>query len=624
MPEPVDPALLAGMVTIDLQKLPGLSGTPARTLQAGDFDVKAVERASRSDAATYVLRFKEPIGGGTRAVVHLRLSPEQALDGITQDIVFATAEPFRVASFGCPGGGVPAPPAGVVYPAASALRCQPGNHSVVVEFSAPAEAIDTIAARNLVRVTPAVDDLAYETSGTELTVTGKFLADTVYTVRLEPTAIADHDGRPLQMTGASEVSLFFPPVPNYLRWQQSQGIVERLGPQMAPLQGRGFDRVDLRIYPVDPLNRSFWPFPDSPTSTNEMLAPPGPGEEPRPIVADQVLDQAGLVAQLRNLGSPAISEIVAMPLRKGGAAARFGLDLKPYLERIAGAGAAGTYLVGIRRLDGGAERSWMRIQVTDLSLTTVEETDTVRFFVTSLATGAPVPDAKIRIEGVVDTRWVVHGQGVTGADGQFAWKVPGGRAPRGASLRRLTIAKDGDTLVIDPAHPPPVGGAGNTEAERWLDWTLAPLRDREEPSQLLCHIFTERPIYRPEEPVHVKAWVRSWQNGTFTPFLGKAQLVVSGAENIQWTYNLDMTPEGTAYLKFDEKTAATGDYEAHLMIAGDDCGSVEFKKEAYRLPRFEVGCMRRRRPASIPISASISPRAITPAAASPTVPCAGA
>ncbi|HUH83076.1 MAG TPA: alpha-2-macroglobulin family protein [Stellaceae bacterium] len=588
MPEPVDPAVLAGMVTVDLQKLPGLAATPARTLGAGDFDVKAVERASRSDPATYVLRFKEPIGGGTRAVVHLRLSPEQALDGITQDIVFATAEPFHVASFGCPGGGVPAPPSGVTYPAASALRCRPGNNSVLVEFSAEARAIDAIAARNLVRITPVVDDLAYETSGAELRVSGKFVADTLYTVRLEPTAMADKDGRPLQMTGASEVSLFFPAVPDYLRWQQSQGIVERLGPQMAPLQGRGFDRVDLRIYPVDPLNRSFWPFPEQPVATNEMLAPPGPGEEPKPIADNQTIDQAGLVAELRNLGSPAISEIVATPLRKGGAAARFGLDLKPYLERIAGPGAPGTYLVGIRRLDGGAERSWMRIQVTDLSLTTVEEPDTVRFFVTSLATGAPVPDAEIRIEGVVDTHWVVHGQGPTGADGQFAWKVPGGRAPRGASLRRITVAKDGDTLVIDPAHPPPVNGAGNGEAERWLDWTLAPLGNRQEPPQLLCHIFTERPIYRPEEPVHVKAWVRSWQNGVFTPFTGKAQLVVSGAENIQWTDNLDMTPEGTAYYKFDEKTAATGEYEAHLMIAGDDCGSVEFKKEAYRLPKFEV------------------------------------
>jgi uncharacterized protein YfaS (alpha-2-macroglobulin family) len=590
MPEPVDPAVLAQMVTIDLQPLPGLGGVPARTLQAVDFDVKIMERASRADPATYVLRLKEPIAGGTRAVVHLRLSPQSSFDGITQDIAFATAEPFQVRSFGCPGPRMPVTPSGVSYPAASALRCDPGNRAVIVQFSAPLGDVGPVAARNLVRITPPVDDLAFRAGGGDLSVTGKFAAETLYTLHLEPSEIRDRAGRTLEIKGASEVSLFFPAEAHYLRWQQSDGIIERFGPQMAPLQGRGFDRVDLRIYPVDPLNRSFWPFPEQAISTDDTVAPPGPGEEPAPVAdKPRQVDGRELLEHLRNLGSPAISEIVAMPLRKGGSAARFGLDLKPYLERIAGANAPGTYLVGIRRMDGGAERSWMRIAVTDLSLSTVEETDTVRFFVTSLASGAPVPQATIRIESVADNRWVVLAQGSTGADGQFAWKAPATRSPRGAALRRIVIDKAGDTLVIDPSRPPPVGGDGAPAVgEHWLDWTLGNLRNREDPPQLLCHLFTERPIYRPEEFVHVKAWVRNWKGGAFTAFRGKAKLKVTGPENIEWPYDLEFTPEGTAYYKFDEKTAATGDYEAHLEIASTECGTVEFKKEAYRLPRFEI------------------------------------
>ena len=590
MPEPVDPAVLAEMVTIDLQPLPGLSGTPARSLQAGDFEVKVMERAGRADPVTYVVRLKEPIAGGTRAVVHLRLSPESTFDGISQDIVFATAEPFQVRSFGCPGPRLPVTPTGVAYPAASALRCDAGNRALVVQFSAPLGEVGPVAARNLVRITPPVDDLAFAAVGSELTVTGNFAAETLYTLRLEPGEIQDRAGRPLQMREASEVSLFFPAQAHYLRWQQSQGIVERQGPQMAPLQGRGFDRVDLRIYPVDPLNRSFWPFPERAVSTDESAAPPGPGEEPAPVAdKPRQIDGRELAEQLRNLGSPAISEIVAMPLRKGGAAARFGLDLKPYLERIAGAGAPGTYLIGLRRMDGGAERSWMRIQVTDLSLTTVEERDTVRFFVTSLASGAPVPQARVRIEGVGDSRWIVFGDGSTGADGQFAWKAPGPRSERGASLRRIVVEKAGDTLVVDPSRPPPVNGDGAPAiGEHWLDWTLGNTRSREDPPQLLCHVFTERPIYRPEEVVHVKAFLRNRRGGEFTPFQGKAALVITGGETVEWRYPLDITPEGTAYHKFDEKTAATGQYEAHIEIGGSECGGVEFKKEAYRLPRFEV------------------------------------
>jgi alpha-2-macroglobulin len=593
MPEPVDPTVLAQMVTIDLRPLPGLSGDPARTLNAQDFEIKTMERAKRSDPATYVLRLREPIAGGTRAVLHLRLSPEAALEGIAQDIAFSTAEPFRAVSFGCPGPRLPVTPTGVLYPPSSALRCDPGNRSLVVQFSAPLGTIGTIAARNLVRITPPVDDLHVDTAGNELTIGGAFAAETLYTLRLEPSDIQDGEGRSLDLAQPSEVSLFFPAQERFLRWQISQGVVERFGPQMAPLQGRGFDRLDLRIYPVDPLNRSFWPFPDGAVTTDEAAAPPGPGEEPKPV-ADQPHQVTGqeLMAQLHNLGSPAISEIVATPLHKGGTAARFGLDLKPYLERIAGAKAAGTYLVGIRRMDGGAARSWMRLQVTDLSLSTVEETDTVRFFVTSLTTGAPVKDVTLRIEGVADNHWTVFGEGHTGADGQFAWKAPGPPPPGtkgGATIRRVVVDKAGDVLVIDPARPPPTNGeSGRTVGEQWLQWTLASLKDRVPPPQLLCHLFTERPIYRPEEPVHVKAWLRDWHDGEFSPFTGKAALVVSGGENVEWRYPLDITPEGTAYHLFDEKTAATGDYEAHLEIAGSNCGDVPFRKEAYRLPRFEV------------------------------------
>ena len=59
-----------------------------------------------------------------------------------------------------------------------------------------------------------------------------------------------------------------------------EGLVERFGPRMAPIEGRGDERLDLRLYPIDPLDRSFWPFPDSAVTVDEAKRPPGPGEEP--------------------------------------------------------------------------------------------------------------------------------------------------------------------------------------------------------------------------------------------------------------------------------------------------------------------------------------------------------
>src|SRR5262249_34220382 len=130
-----------------------------------------------------------------------------------------------------------------------------------------------------------------------------------------------------------------------------------------------------------------------------------------------------------------------------------------------------------------------------------------------------------------------------------------------------------------PARPPPVGGdAAKEPGERWLEWTTQNLKERQDQPETLCHLFTERPIYRPEEPVHIKAWVRTRKGGDFAPFRGKAQLVVTGEDNGEWRYPATFTPEGTFYKKFDEKTDATGDYEAHLEFGEDkQCGTVAFK-----------------------------------------------
>ena len=68
--------------------------------------------------------------------------------------------------------------------------------------------------------------------------------------------------------------------------------------------------------------------------------------------------------QISVLGSPPVSALVTLPLRKDGGSASFGLDLTPHLAKIAGKGRPGTYLVGLRDVGAGSRRSWMRLQVT--------------------------------------------------------------------------------------------------------------------------------------------------------------------------------------------------------------------------------------------------------------------
>lgn len=592
--EPLDATALAKLISIELRPLPGIDGSQARLLAAEDFDVKAMERKDRNAPAQYVINLHDPIPGGTRAVLHLRLSTEADLAGGFQDIAFSTAEPFHVTQFGCATARFPVPPAGATYDRQQAITCPAGDRAITVQFSANLQQVGPIAARNLIRITPAVEDLAYATVNNVLSVTGKFAAGTLYQLRLEPSAVTDAQGRALQMSAPSEGFLAFAERPSFLNWRSNAGILERFGPQMLPLQGRGFDQVDLRIHKIDPLDRSFWPFPASPVLVDDAKQPPAPGERPQPFAsADRYISASELGQQIKALGSPSVSDLVHLPLKRGGAAAKFGLDLAPYLSKISGEKASGTYLIGLRQLDSSTQRSWVRVQVTDLSLTAVEEADRVRFVVTSLSSGAPIADAKIVVEGDRRGDWVELAAGSSNADGAFDWPAPG-QSDASGDIRRIIVSKGDDMLVLDPSRGPDVYADNNWQGSRttWLQWTQAALAGRSEADRDLVHIFTERPIYRPEEPVHIKGFLRHYSAGNLTRYKGAATLIITGPDQTEWRREVTVNENGSFYDFFDEKTEATGIYAVKLELktatGTETLGGMTFKKDAYRLPTFEV------------------------------------
>ena len=233
----------------------------------------------------------------------------------------------------------------------------------------------------------------------------------------------------------------------------------------------------------------------------------------------------------------------------------------------------------------------------------------MRFFVTSLASAKPVEGAEIRLEGLRDDKFVTLIDGRTDRDGAFTWDV-GNRAE--AEIKRIVVAKGVDTLVLEPANGPPEYARDNwtKPEEAWLAWTVDPGVTRVTPPQTLCHIFTERPIYRPEEPVQIKGYVRSYQFGALSYAKGSGALVVTGPGGQEWRLPVTIDETGNVYQKFDAATPATGDYSVKFepdaapkpkptmrsrtptrnrRIRGrSSCGDFPFKKEAYRLPTFEV------------------------------------
>lgn len=582
---PVDPLALKKMLRIELRELPGIDTNNAFWLKPDDFDIKVIERSNRNQNAAYVISLSKPIASGFMAKIHLRLSLDDSVDESFHEISFFTAKPFEIDKLGCPGNFYPITASGSRYVAEQAIQCGSTNRIIQVRFSAPLNSIDPIAARNLIHITPMIENASYSASGKVLTVRGEFKTEQIYQVNLEPGLMLDTRARALNINGRSELFLFFPAQPSFLNWEASQGVMERLGPQMLPLKGRGFKRMDLRIHPVDPTDRSFWPFPLNPIRVDEQQRPPAPGEKVGPYTnRKRNISNLGLSRQIKALGAPSVSEIVSIPLPGAGNAAKFGLDLKPYLERINGVKKPGAYLVGMRILDNSTQRSWVRVQVTDLSLSTIREPERVRFVVTSLQTGQPVTGARIVVEG--NSKNIL--QAVTDGQGQYSWRIP--RRQRD-NVRRIMVKKDDDMLVLDPNSPPQTyaNNLWQQKNNNWLGWTQSLYSGYQEQGQDLCHVFTERPVYKAEDLVHIKGYLRNVVHGNFRDRRpNKARLVINGPGNLEWIYPLEVGKFGSFYHAFKEDKLPTGKYTANFVYKGGQCGAVTFMKEAYRLPKFEV------------------------------------
>jgi uncharacterized protein YfaS (alpha-2-macroglobulin family) len=589
-PGPVDPAALARLMTIELRPLPGIDSTASQMLTREDFDIKPLERASRADKQTYLVMLHQPLPDQRLAVLRLRLSDEPGLDDPIFSLTLHTATPFVLNSLDCGDGYSSVTTDGLT-------SCNPfagggaPRRGVNLTFSAPPAAMDILRARNALRISPPVDDLqvvADTGSPQILHLNGSFAAETVYTLTLAPGSLTDQRARALAEP-ARTLRFAFRPAPPRLTWDGSQGIVERDGPQMVPVRGHGYAHADLRIHRIDPLDRDFWPFPNEGVQTEDAGAPPLPGNEPAAWTQSASIRAKDIAARIKALGSPAVSELMDLPDIAGGGEAKFGLDLQPLLARIAGARQPGTYLVGLRPLQGGM-RHWIRLDVTDLSLTAVEEPGRVRFAVTSLATAQPVPGAQIRIEGLADKDYRTLATGTTDAGGQFSYVPHDGNQ---AAPQRIVVQKATDTLVLRTAPGPEAYADGNWTKPHgiWLAWpfTKTAITARAEKPRILCHVFTERPIYRPEEPVEIRGFVRSFLHGALSNTAGKGTLLVEGPDKQEFRYPVTLDATSGFYFHFDAKTTATGDYDVSFEPEhADACDSASFKKEAYRLPTFEV------------------------------------
>ena len=437
----------------------------------------------------------------------LQLSLDDRLKGALVRHTFATQTTFRLTGIGCGSVVFPVAAKGSVYPMEQPLQGGGGDEPLFLEFSHELGPISMATVKRLVRFEPAVKNFRFAVAGKRLNLHFSPERDQVYRLTLQETNVRDKNDRDLSTFGETGLYFYYTHATPYLRWRQSRGILERYGAQKFPMEGRGEEQVDLRIYKLDPLDRNFWPFPDKPVGVNEETRPPGPGEEP--------IFATNIPKQIQLLGSPLVSRLIPLPMKDRAGSLRFGLDLKTLLTKISGEDQPGTYLLGYREIGSSTQRDYARIQVTDLSLSTVEEEYAVNFVVTSLSTGAPVAGAKVLVEGRYytdsDELWKPIISGVTDSTGRYRY-VHGKKIE--AHLRRIVISHEADVLTINPAKPPPHFLDNHWYSARsWLAWLRRDPRQIKDKPVQKAHIFTERPVYRPEEPVHIKGYVRLRDRG---------------------------------------------------------------------------------------------------------------
>jgi uncharacterized protein YfaS (alpha-2-macroglobulin family) len=584
-PQAYPVASLKKMLSLEIRELPGLGDSPSRKVTS--YALAPLPRSSHRDPATWTVTLDEDVPEGKQLVVSLSLALGNEGTTLWQARA-STRTPFTLTEVRC-GNAVFPLVGGASTPKDLALSCGNRGDQPQLGFSAAVADLSLTALRKLVRLEPAVPDLRFQVYGSRVQLVGKFVPDTLYKMSLGSAPIRDDAQRPLRDVKAADVYFHLGWKTPFLAWTQGTAMLEAKGPRTLPLRGYGEARADVRVYRVDPMHAGLWPFPSSPVVLDEQADPPFPGEEPSVPGTPGYLDAQTLGRHIRLLGSPLVSRLVDLPLQDKSGATTFGLDLKPLLDDVVGTNRPGTYLVGLRRLTGRAERAYMRVQITNLSLTSVEETGRAVLYVRALDSGDGVRSATVKLEGLAGVpQRPVEITLTTDGDGRVAL------APLGwDSITRVSISSGDDVLVLDPReHLPTFANNHWSSSDSWLNWLLAKSIPSPVNDTTLGFIFPERGIYRPGEPVFIKAFVRTKVSGELRvpADLKRFGIQVIGPDGTAYPVTTKVSPLGGLEATFKEEDVPTGDYTLSLFDKNPESFLARraFKIEAYRVPTFEV------------------------------------
>jgi uncharacterized protein YfaS (alpha-2-macroglobulin family) len=214
------------------------------------------------------------------------------------------------------------------------------------------------------------------------------------------------------------------------------------------------------------------------------------------------------------------------------------------------------------------------------SLTMKYSVDSVLVWATDAQTGAPLPAAPIT---VYDANYVALGSGVTDADGLLRFAIP-----RQPDLYQSLFA----VLQTDSQF-----GVGFSQWTSGIEGYEFGLFSNYTPQPYNVYLYTDRPIYRPGQPVYFRGIARQQNDVTYTPpdFSRVPINVYDANGEIIQTQTLDLTAYGSFSGEFElADDAAIGFYRVEVELpTTDEQGysynpSIGFNVAEYRLPEFQV------------------------------------
>jgi uncharacterized protein YfaS (alpha-2-macroglobulin family) len=606
----VDPSSLSRLVSVEMCPLPGVGGKGCRAVRQSEYKVREDILGAKSFA--YRVMFNEPVGYGQRVNVTLKFADKAEFKGAQETYVIETKPEFTLEKAGVYGQMYTLNANGVSYDARQAVKLGSDREFTLEFSSAPANPGISVL-RSMVSVSPAPSDFRYRFNENKITIGLGMEQEKLYKVVLNPSAIKDAAGRPLMNKKPSSFYVYLPKVRPNAKWDHGFGIVERFGPQQFPITAAGISSLDFRVYKIDPQHTAFGDFPSAQIEVSETSMPPGPGEEPASMDSKYGESErwnypSYVEKHIRMLGSPHYSGIVDLGV--DGARKISTVDLKQMFAAVSGKDKPGTYLVGFRLLDGSQKRSYAKVTVTDLCLSAVESRESgnnrVLFAVTSYSSDKPVSDATIKIDGLVNDEMTTLAQGKTGSDGVFSFehtKATIGKLNR-STVRRVVVSKGDDVLVINTEVDK--DGTMNIFSDNhwrksdngWIWWPGGGAEFKAAKADVRGFVRAERPIYRPEDSVFIKGYVRELLYGAINlPAEKNAYIIkVRSPSSTYFERKVTLNEFGAFHVKVAPPTGddvPTGTYDVSLYktVRGEDekwIAGTDFLVDAYRIPRFEV------------------------------------